>query len=34
MRPLHMAAWYGHQDAVKMLINAGADVLALNKVRK
>lgn len=33
MRPLHMAAWYGHQEAVKMLINAGANVSAVNKVR-
>ncbi|XP_076179940.1 uncharacterized protein LOC143153061 isoform X6 [Ptiloglossa arizonensis] len=31
MRPLHMAAWYGHRDAVKMLINAGANVSAVNK---
>ena len=33
MRPLHMAAWYGHQEAVRMLINAGASVAAVNKVR-
>ena len=33
MRPLHMAARYGHRDAVKMLINAGASVSAVNKVR-
>ncbi|OAD61080.1 Ankyrin repeat and death domain-containing protein 1A [Eufriesea mexicana] len=31
MRPLHMAARYGHRDAVKMLINAGANVSAVNK---
>ncbi|KOX69279.1 Ankyrin repeat and death domain-containing protein 1A [Melipona quadrifasciata] len=31
MRPLHMAARYGHRDAVKMLINAGASVSAVNK---
>ncbi|PBC28819.1 Ankyrin repeat and death domain-containing protein [Apis cerana cerana] len=34
MRPLHMAARYGHRDAVKMLINAGANVSAVNKVDK
>jgi len=27
-----MAAQHGHQDAVKMLINAGANVSAVNKV--
>lgn len=34
MRPLHMAAWYGHQEAVRMLINAGANVTAVNKVQQ
>lgn len=34
MRPLHMAAQHGHRDAVKMLINAGANVSAVNKVYK
>lgn len=32
MRPLLMAAWYGHLDAVKMLITAGAEVSAISKV--
>jgi len=32
MRALLMAAWHGHRDAVEMLINAGASVLAVNKV--
>lgn len=28
-----MAAWQGHRDAVQLLINHGADVNAVNKVR-
>jgi hypothetical protein len=28
-----MAAWHGHKDAVQMLINCGANVVAVNKVR-
>lgn len=32
MRALLMAAWHGHRDAVEMLINCGASVLAVNKV--
>ncbi|XP_052131718.1 myotrophin-like [Frankliniella occidentalis] len=32
MRPLLMAAWHGHSDAAKMLINCGASVNAVNKV--
>lgn len=34
MRALLMAAWHGHRDAVEMLINCGANVLAANKVPK
>lgn len=33
MRPLLMAAWHGHTDAVRLLINCGASVVATNKVR-
>lgn len=32
MRPILMAAWHGHKDAVEMLINCGASVMAVNKV--
>ena len=32
MRPILMAAWHGHKDAVQMLINCGANVAAVNKV--
>ncbi|KAJ8884504.1 hypothetical protein PR048_016361 [Dryococelus australis] len=32
MRPLMMAAWHGHKDAVEMLINCGANVAAVNKI--
>jgi ankyrin repeat protein len=28
-----MAAWQGHREAVQLLINHGADVSAMNKVR-
>lgn len=33
MRPILMAAWHGHTDAVQMLINYGASVNTINKVR-
>lgn len=33
MRPLMIAAYSGHLDLVQMLINNGADVTAVNKVR-
>lgn len=33
MRPILMAAWHGHKDAVEMLINCGASVMAVNKVK-
>jgi|EP01043_Picozoa_sp_COSAG02_P046302 ankyrin repeat protein len=29
--PLHLAAWKGHSELVKMLLAAGADPLAKNK---
>jgi len=32
MRPILMAAWHGHTDAVQMLINYGASVNTINKV--
>lgn len=32
MRPILMAAWHGHTDAVQMLINYGASVNTVNKV--
>ncbi|XP_049791659.1 ankyrin repeat and death domain-containing protein 1A-like isoform X4 [Schistocerca nitens] len=31
MRPILMAAWHGHRDAVQMLINCGASLVAVNK---
>ena len=33
MRPVHMAACYGHRDAVDSLLRAGATVTAVDKVR-
>lgn len=32
MRPLLMASWHGHRDAVQLLINTGASSNATNKV--
>jgi ankyrin repeat protein len=32
MRPLLMACWHGHRDAVQLLINTGACSNATNKV--
>ncbi len=32
MRPILMAAWQGHREAVQLLISHGADVSAVNKV--
>lgn len=33
MRPILMAAWHGHKDAVQVLVNAGACTNSVNKVR-
>jgi len=33
MRPVLVAAWYGHTGAVQMLIENGANCKAANKVR-
>lgn len=32
MRPILMAAWHGHRDAVQLLINTGACTNSTNKV--
>ncbi len=32
MRPLLMSSWFGHLDAVRMLIESGADPNAVEKV--
>lgn len=34
MRPLLMAAWHGHYEAMKLLLDLGACVKSVNKVRK
>lgn len=32
MRPILMAAWHGHKEAVETLVNAGAQTDVVNKV--
>ena len=32
MRALLWAAWFGHRDAVRVLVNSGATVNCVNKV--
>lgn len=34
MTPLLMAAWFGKKEAVQLLVEAGADCTAVNRVRE
>ena len=34
MRALNWAAWFGHEDAIRLLVNGGANIFTANKVRQ
>ncbi len=33
MKPLLWAAWFGHVDSIRLLVNSGADIACANKVQ-